>query len=380
MPNMEIIVGTQLSNVAAQTTLDIQGIVTSMKASGMSNSAIKDTLMADLTGGGRIFGNYRNQVKNTVKSGVSMAGSNASKDIFTKAGVEKFRWQTVQGDTVCPDCEPRHGQIESMKVWEMIGTPQSGFSVCQQYCQCQLIAADYKGENLDKPLIREKKKATSIKNVNPSIATATNKGVSDTSRFFKKVGKIDNIIVKELSDGEFAQGGLVNGKKTIVLNSKYYGKNIREYNRIAHEAEDVFKLKKKQDILSMKKTRDSFIASGNSEMATKFDKMIKGLEDWRYSVATSHSNPAYVTGIHESTHAFAKFHKGAEDGFVGSILKNLKSGNIVRNDILAISDYAGVSHKELLAETVALIQTSGRIAVNPKILKIFDDWFDWYFG
>ena len=155
MPNMEIIVGTQLSNVAAQTTLDIQGIVTSMKASGMSNSAIKDTLMADLTGGGRIFGNYRNQVKNTVKSGVSMAGSNASKDIFTKAGVEKFRWQTVQGDTVCPDCEPRHGQIESMKVWEMIGTPQSGFSVCQQYCQCQLLPENYKGENLDKPLIKK---------------------------------------------------------------------------------------------------------------------------------------------------------------------------------------------------------------------------------
>ena len=180
MPNMEIIVGTQLSNVAAQTTLDIQGIVTSMKASGMSNSAIKDTLMADLTGGGRIFGNYRNQVKNTVKSGVSMAGSNASKDIFTKAGVEKFRWQTVQGDTVCPDCEPRHGQIESMKVWEMIGTPQSGFSVCQQYCQCQLIAADYKGENLDKPLVRGKKKISDI--TSPSLV-GTHKKISDSEKW-----------------------------------------------------------------------------------------------------------------------------------------------------------------------------------------------------
>ena len=188
---MSIILGTQLSNVAAQTTLDLQGLITSMQVSGMSNTAIKASLMADLTGGGRIFGNYRNQVKNTVKSGVSMAGSNASKDIFTKAGVEKFRWQTVQGDTVCPDCEPRHGQIESMKVWEMIGTPQSGFSVCQQNCQCQLIAADYKGENLDKPLVRGKK----VSVTDPKMA-GKHKTVGDARRWAEKNGVIHNQLNK----------------------------------------------------------------------------------------------------------------------------------------------------------------------------------------
>jgi len=41
-----------------------------------------------------------------------------------------------------------------MEYWRTVGKPQSGFSVCQQNCQCQLIAADYKGENLDKPLVR----------------------------------------------------------------------------------------------------------------------------------------------------------------------------------------------------------------------------------
>ena len=207
---MEIIVGTQLSNVAAQTTLDIQGIVTSMKASGMSNSAIKDTLMADLTGGGRLFGNYRNQVKNTVKTGIGMAGNNASRSTFTKAGVEQFQWVSVGDGKVCPDCEPRHGEVEDLKYWELIGLPQSGFSVCQQNCRCQLVPESYKGENLDKPLIREKKKATSIKNVNPSIATATNKGVSDTSRFFKKVGKIEVFSLEEknrIRRGTFSERG-----------------------------------------------------------------------------------------------------------------------------------------------------------------------------
>jgi hypothetical protein len=180
MPNMEIIVGTQLSNVAAQTTLDIQGIVTSMKASGMSNSAIKDTLMADLTGGGRIFGNYRNQVKNTVKSGVSMAGSNASKDIFTKAGVEKFRWQTVRDGKVCPDCEERHGETGTMEYFKTIGLPASGFSVCTTNCRCQLVPESYKGENLDKPLVRGKKKISDI--TSPSLV-GTHKKISDSEKW-----------------------------------------------------------------------------------------------------------------------------------------------------------------------------------------------------
>ena len=189
MPNMEIIVGTQLSNVAAQTTLDIQGIVTSMKASGMSNSAIKDTLMADLTGGGRLFGNYRNQVKNTVKTGIGMAGSNASRSTFTKAGVDQFQWVSVGDGKVCPDCEPRHGEVEDLKYWELIGLPQSGFSVCQQNCRCQLVPESYKGENLDKPLIREKKKPLSV--TDPKMA-GKHKTVQDSIKWAEKNGVIHN--------------------------------------------------------------------------------------------------------------------------------------------------------------------------------------------
>ena len=190
---MEIIVGTQLSNVAAQTTLDIQGIVTSMQASGMSNSAIKDTLMADLTGGGRLFGNYRNQVKNTVKTGIGMAGNNASRSTFTKAGVEQFQWVSVGDGKVCPDCEPRHGEVEELKYWELIGLPQSGFSVCQQNCRCQLVPESYKGENLDKPLIREKKKPLSV--TDPKMA-GKHKTVQDSIKWAEKNGVIHNQLNK----------------------------------------------------------------------------------------------------------------------------------------------------------------------------------------
>ena len=381
MPNpLEITLSSQISNAAAQTTLSLEEAITNMKVSGMADSAIRQSLLSDLNSGGPIFGSFRNKVKNTVRNGVEFSSNQSSKGVFVKAGVERFQWVTVGDGKVCPDCDERHGETGTMEYFELLGLPGSGFSVCGPNCRCKVIPANYKGENLDKPLVKEKRIIkSSIKDVNPQIANSTNKGINDTARFFNMTDKIDNIVVTELQDGEFARGGLVNGKKTIHLNSQYYGKNVGEYNRIAREAEDAFQLKKKQDIVDLKKTRDSLIADGNIEMASKFDKVIEEVENWRYSVATSHSNPAYATGIHESTHAFTKFHKDAESGFVGRIVKNKRSGKITQNDILSISDYAGVSEKELLAETVALIQTSGRSAVNPKILSIFDEWFDWYF-
>jgi len=181
---MSIVLGNQLSNVAAQTTLDLQGIVTSMRSSGMTDSAISATLMSDLTTGGRIFGNYRNQVKNTVKSGVSMAGSNGSEGRFLDKGVKEFQWVTVSAKP-CPDCERRLGETGTMEYWRTVGKPQSGFSVCQQSCQCQLIAADYKGENLDKPLVRGGVGITKIQKKNVLFSYQNN--LDD----FKKLPKSD---------------------------------------------------------------------------------------------------------------------------------------------------------------------------------------------
>jgi len=155
-----------------------------MRSSGMTDSAISATLMSDLTTGGRIFGNYRNQVKNTVKSGVSMAGSNGSEGRFLDQGVKEFQWVTVSAKP-CPDCERRLGETGTMEYWRTVGKPQSGFSVCQQSCQCQLIAADYKGENLDKPLVRGGVGITKIQKKNVLFSYQNN--LDD----FKKLPKSD---------------------------------------------------------------------------------------------------------------------------------------------------------------------------------------------
>ena len=160
MPDLSILIGNQLSKGAAETTLTLEELISSMSASGMDNQSIKDVLMNDLTTGGRLFGPFRNSVKNTVKSGMGMAANEASRTTFEKAGVQEFKWVSIGDKSVCIDCEERHGEIDTMEYFKTVGLPRSGFSICQFSCRCQLVPATYEGENLNEPLLRKKKEPT----------------------------------------------------------------------------------------------------------------------------------------------------------------------------------------------------------------------------
>ena len=307
---MEIIVGTQLSNVAAQTTLDIQGIVTSMQASGMSNSAIKDTLMADLTGGGRLFGNYRNQVKNTVKTGIGMAGSNASRSTFTKAGVEQFQWVSVGDGKVCPDCEPRHGEVEDLKYWELIGLPQSGFSVCQQNCRCQLVPESYKGENLDKPLVREKKKPLSV--TDPKMA-GKHKTVVDAQKWAEK-----NVASNKADFSKLTSVRMANGINSELLDMKDKGYGI--YDEIKPFSHRKFK----KGIMAS--TNRTFYYGDVANNYDKFTDIIKKNQKSGFFIKSG--NPIKQAIDHEFGHRLTTFHLSHSKGRNRALqrsLSNLKS-------------------------------------------------------
>jgi len=142
---LSIIIANQLSTIAAQTTLDLQGLISTMRANGMSSAAIREVLMSDLAAGGRFFGAFRNAIKNTVRSGVRMAASRGSQSAYAKANIREFVWVTVSSKP-CPDCDGRAGEKGTMEYFEMIGTPGSGFSVCQGNCHCQLEAIGYRGD------------------------------------------------------------------------------------------------------------------------------------------------------------------------------------------------------------------------------------------
>lgn len=141
------VIATLLSVSTEKTVLDLRGLVLQMKASGMSNKDIKQVLINDLRSGGRIFGTYKNAVKNTVGASISYASRLSSKKVFEEANVEQYRWESIsikEGKKPCPDCEKRHGETGSWDFFKLIGMPQSGFSICQSHCRCQLVPIDYK--------------------------------------------------------------------------------------------------------------------------------------------------------------------------------------------------------------------------------------------
>jgi len=182
VPDLQITMANHISASAAQSALSIQELVTTMKTAGMADTAIRQTLLNDLNTGGPLFGSFRNKLKNTVKNGVEASSNGSANGKFTKAGIEQFQWVSVGDGKVCPDCEERHGETGTMEYFKTIGLPASGFSICTTNCRCQLVPESYKGENLDKPLIREKKKPLSV--TDPKMA-GKHKTVADSISWIK---------------------------------------------------------------------------------------------------------------------------------------------------------------------------------------------------
>ena len=53
-----------------------------------------------------------------------------------------MQWASVGSPKICVDCEGRIGEIRTWDEWEAVGFPASGFSVCKEFCYCQLIPTD----------------------------------------------------------------------------------------------------------------------------------------------------------------------------------------------------------------------------------------------
>ena len=211
MPDLQLSIANQIATSASQTSLSVQELITTMKASGMADSAIKQTLMNDLNSGGPLFGSFRNKLKNTVRNGVELSSNGSANGTFTKAGVQEFQWISVGDGKVCPDCEGRHGETGTMEFFETIGLPASGFSVCTTNCRCQLVPENYKGENLDKPLVKGdknvfiQKKKTIEKSILKATGNKREMGVlmdSKGNELIRRKGTKNhvNITKKDLSD------------------------------------------------------------------------------------------------------------------------------------------------------------------------------------
>ena len=142
--DMSLVIEASVVGVATKTAVDVTTFISTLRASGATDSTIQTLLMADLAEGGRIFSVFQNGIKNTVMDGLGMASSTAGFKVYDKAGVRRFQWVTV-GSGTCPDCATREGRIGTMDLFASIGTPRSGWSVCRGHCRCRLVPLEYKG-------------------------------------------------------------------------------------------------------------------------------------------------------------------------------------------------------------------------------------------
>ena len=146
-----------INATAERLVLDINELSETMRLSGASPKEIFDTLDDDLQQAGRIFGAFRNKSRAVISNGIENAGNIASEQVFSQAGVERFMWVTTGGN-VCPDCKDRAGMTGKMSFFANLGLPKSGFSVCREHCQCQLVPIEYDAEGIQFAKIKKNKK------------------------------------------------------------------------------------------------------------------------------------------------------------------------------------------------------------------------------
>ena len=103
--------------------------------SGLDEQSIIRVLEQDFTTNGRIFGELRNSIKRGVVGGINQAFRSTG-----KMG-EKLRWVAISKN-ICDDCLSVAGEIDTWQGWESRGLPGSGWSICKEYCYCQLIPED----------------------------------------------------------------------------------------------------------------------------------------------------------------------------------------------------------------------------------------------
>ncbi len=128
-------------------TTKLQREIAILRGAGIGDSNILRILNGDLGRGGRIFGEFRNAIKRGIIGGIMQSNRVGQSPVY---GNSLMQWVSVGSPRICPDCQSRIGQQATYSEWEAMGLPASGFSVCKEYCYCQLVPTEVK---IDNPVI-----------------------------------------------------------------------------------------------------------------------------------------------------------------------------------------------------------------------------------
>ena len=62
-------------------------------------------------------------------------------------GNQLMQWVSVGSPNICPDCSKRVGEIRTFQEWLSLGLPATGWSICREFCYCQIIPEDIEIES-----------------------------------------------------------------------------------------------------------------------------------------------------------------------------------------------------------------------------------------
>lgn len=124
--------------------------VARLQGAGASRTIIEQTIKEDMRTGGRIFGQYRNALKEGIVEQINQSGRLGQLQSFPPEQ-ELWQWTTVGGHKICIDCEGRAGEVLTWEEWEREGLPGSGWSVCKGHCYCILVPTGRLPKRVDAP-------------------------------------------------------------------------------------------------------------------------------------------------------------------------------------------------------------------------------------
>ena len=228
-----------------------------MRISGMGEEAIKEVLDADFAAKGRIFGQIENATKAHTAGMLTAASNSAQQEVYSKAGASDLRrWVVVNlgpGAVTkpCPDCPERQDRVEPIEVWQAIGEPGSGWSICRQHCYCILVPEQVKiSGRVD--VEKAKKPMTPQQRMNELKEKAFNDTITPVEQeelkgFFSKStilppkgakplkGKAENILSAPITEGELFENASRKYFSGIDIDDfslmqRYTGPAYLEYN------------------------------------------------------------------------------------------------------------------------------------------------------
>ena len=115
----------------------IESEILRFRQANIGDAEILRILTDDFGSRGRIFGEFTNNIRRGIVSGIMQGTRVGQNNVYGNSG--RFRWVSVGSNKICVDCEARIGQVETWETWESLGLPATGFSVCKESCYCQLL-------------------------------------------------------------------------------------------------------------------------------------------------------------------------------------------------------------------------------------------------